>query len=53
MGNLAYQLIDRLGGAFLPYLLIPQGVEGIDDDILIVLVKCDVVSFFFHRLHPH
>ena len=36
----AYQLVNRLGGAFLLYLLRPQGVEGIEDDVLIVFIQC-------------
>ena len=47
----AYQLINRVGGAFLLYLLGTQGVQGVEDNILVVPVKCDMVSFFFHGLH--
>ena len=51
VGYLVNQLINRLGGAFLLYLPISQVVERIDNDIFIVLIKCDMVSFFFHKLH--
>ena len=43
----AYQLVNRLGGAFLLYLLCPQGIEGIEDNILIIFIQCQMVSFFF------
>ena len=51
VGYLVNQLVNRLGGAFLLYLPCPQGIERIDNDIFIVPVKCDMVSFFFHNLH--
>ncbi len=47
----AYQLVNRVGGAFLLYLLCPQGVEGIKDNIFIIFIQCQMVSFFFHGLH--
>ena len=47
----AYQLIHRVGGAFLLYLLCPQGIEGIEDNIFIIFIQCQMVSFFFHGLH--
>ena len=51
VGYRAYQLVHRVSGALLLYLLRPQGIECVQHDILIVLIKGNVVAFFFHRLH--